>query len=65
MAITINTKMGGFKKWADIHQPTKVDKAHNGANEGDVIVAATVDQGGKTPDQPPHRPWLVPAAGTL
>jgi len=66
MGISMNPKMSGFRKWAEIHEPTKIDKAPTGADEGGVIAAAGGDQGAKkTSDQQPHRPWLVPGAGRL
>ena len=64
MGISMNPKMSGFRKWAEIHQPEKIDKTCKSANE-DVVAAADGDQGAKTPDQQPHRPWLVPGAGRL
>ena len=65
MGVSMNTRMRGSRKWAEIREPTKIDKARAGANEGDVIGAANVRQDGETPDQQPHRPWLVPEAGKL
>jgi hypothetical protein len=65
MGISMNPKISGFRKWAEIHEPTKVDKARSGANEGDVIPAALVDHDEKTSDQQSHRPWLVPGVGKL
>lgn len=65
MTISINSKMSGFRKWAEIHEPMKIDEACTGAKEGDVTAAADVHQAGKTADQQPHRPWLVPGAGRL
>ena len=49
MGKSMNPKMSGFRKWAEIHEPTKIDKARTGANEGGVIAAADVDQDRKTP----------------
>jgi hypothetical protein len=65
MGISMNPKMSGFRKWAEIHEPTKVDKARTGAEEIGVTAAADVHQAGKTADQQPHRPWLVPGVGKL
>jgi hypothetical protein len=64
-SISINSKMSGFRKWAEIHEPRKIDKALIGADEGGVIAVANGDQGATTADQQPHRPWLVPGAGRL
>jgi len=44
MSKSMNPKMSGFRKWAEIREPTKIDKARTGANEGGVIAAAVVDQ---------------------
>jgi hypothetical protein len=66
MGISMNPpKMSGFRKWAEIHEPTKIDKAPTGADQGGVIAVADGYQGARTPDQQPHRPWLVPGAGRL
>lgn len=64
MSISMNPKMGGFRKWAEIHDPEKIDKAPPGASEG-AVAPADGDQGAKTLEEQPHRPWLVPGAGTL
>jgi hypothetical protein len=65
MGISMNPKMSGFRKWAEIHEPTKIDQALTGAEGGGVTAAADVRQPGKTADQQPHRPSLVPGAGKL
>ncbi|HUN96744.1 MAG TPA: hypothetical protein VMU69_10975 [Bradyrhizobium sp.] len=65
MGISINSKMSGFRIWAEIHEPRKIDKAPTGADEGGVIAVANGDQGATTADQQPHRPWLVPGVGRL
>jgi hypothetical protein len=65
MGISMNPRMSGFRKWAEMHEPTKIDKNRTGANKSSVIGAADVHRAGNTPDQQPHRPWLVPGAGTL
>jgi hypothetical protein len=48
MGISMNPKMSGFRKWAEIHEPTKIDEAGTGAKEGGVTAAADVRQDGKT-----------------
>jgi hypothetical protein len=35
------------------------------AGEAAVIPVPDLDQGTMTPEEQPHRPWLVPGAGTL
>jgi hypothetical protein len=64
MAISINSKMSGFRKWAETHEPAKIDKADSRANE-DGIDAVADDLLVGTLDQQPHRPWLVPGTGKL
>jgi hypothetical protein len=59
-----DSRAKGFMKWADAHQPEKLGGARAGAGEGGVI-APDLDQGLMTPAEQPHRPWLVPGAGTL
>ena len=51
MGKSMNPKMSGFRKWAEIHEPTKIDKARTGANEGGAIAAADVDQDRKTSEE--------------
>jgi hypothetical protein len=55
----------GFRKWADAHQlEIKNDLRASG---GKRLVAASPDQDSPamTSLERPHRPWLVPGAGTL
>jgi hypothetical protein len=65
MGVSMNPKTSGFRKWAEIHEPTKIDEVRTGANKGDVNAAADVHQDNKISDLQPHRPWLVPGAGKL
>ena len=60
-----DSRAKGFKKWADVHQPEKLGGARAGAGESGVIAAPDLAQEGTTPAEQPHRPWLVPGAGTL
>jgi hypothetical protein len=60
-----DSRAKGFEKWADVHQPEKLGGARAGAGEGGVIAAPDLAEGVTTPAEQPHRPWLVPAAGTL
>ena len=63
MGIAINSKISGFRKWAETHQPAKRDNARN---ETGVEMAADDLLGGTTLDRrPQHRPWLVPGIGKL
>ena len=65
MGISMDHKLSGFRKWAEIHEPTKIDKARTVANKGGVVGAVDVHQAGETPDQEPHRAWFVPGPGKL
>ena len=60
-----DSRAKGFKKWADAHQPERLGDARIEAGEGGVIAAPDLAQGVTTPAEQPHRPWLVPGAGTL
>ena len=60
-----DSRAKGFKKWADIHQPEKLGGARAGADEGSAIAASDFVQEVTAPAEQPHRPWLVPGAGTL
>ena len=66
MSISLaDSRAKGFKKWSDAHQPERLGDARTGAGEGGVIAAPDLAQGVTTPAEQPHRPWLVPGAGTL
>jgi hypothetical protein len=64
MGISMNSRTSGFRKWSEAHDP-KIAGARAGAGEGGVIAAPDLDQEATTPAEQPHRPWLVPGAGTL
>ena len=55
----------GFNKWADAHQPEIKNDLR--ASVGNRLIAASPDQDSPvmTSLERPHRPWLVPGAGTL
>jgi hypothetical protein len=65
MGISMNPKLSGFRNWAEIHEPTKIDEARIGAKEGEVVAATDLGQETKPSGPRPHRPWLVPGAGKL
>ena len=44
MDVSMKPKTSGFRKWAEIHEPTKIDEVRTGANKGDVNAAADVRQ---------------------
>jgi hypothetical protein len=55
----------GFKKWADAYPPeTKNDFRASGGN-GVAAAIPDHDHVVMTSPERPHRPWLVPGAGTL
>jgi hypothetical protein len=64
MGISMNSRTSGFRKWSEAHDP-KIAGAHAAAGEAAVISAPELDQGATTPEGQPHRPWLIPGAGTL
>ena len=64
MAISINSGTSGFRKWSEAHDPKFAD-ARAAAGEAADIPAPEPDQEVTTPKEQPHRPWLVPRAGTL
>ena len=53
-----DSRANRFVKWADAHQPEKLGDVCGVAGEGGVIEI-------RAPAEQPHRPWLVPGAGTL
>jgi len=63
MSISINSKMSGFRKWAEAH-PQNND-GRTGATDNRGAAVADPDARGKTADQLPHRTWLVPGVGKL
>jgi hypothetical protein len=59
-----DSRAKGFMKWADAH-PEGLGEARTVAGEGAVISAPDLAEAVMTPAEQPHRPWLVPGAGTL
>jgi hypothetical protein len=64
MSISMGSPTSGFRKWSEAHDP-KITAARAAAAKVAVIPVPDPDQGIATPDERPHRPWLVPGAGTL
>jgi hypothetical protein len=64
MGISMRSPTSGFRKWSEAHDP-KIAAARAVAAEAAVIPVPDLDQGMMTPEEQPHRPWLVPGAGTL
>ena len=64
MAISMNSRTSGFRKWSEAHDP-KIAGARPVAGEAAATSTPESDEKATTPEEPPHRPWLVPGAGTL
>jgi hypothetical protein len=63
MSIYINSKMSGFRKWAESH-PQNNDARTGVMDDCDSTVAEPGERQ-KTAARQPHRPWLVPGIGKL
>lgn len=63
MSISINSKMSGFRKWAEA-LPQNNDGRTRAMDDGDTAVADP-EAREETADRRPHRPWLVPGIGKL
>jgi hypothetical protein len=64
MGISMSSPTSGFRKWSEAHDP-KIAAARAAAAKVAVIPVPDPDQEIMTPDEQPHRPWLVPGWGTL
>jgi hypothetical protein len=62
MGSSMNSRTSGFRKWADAHDP-RIGGARTVA--GDAAAIPVPDQPVTTPEEQPHRPWLVPGKGAL
>jgi hypothetical protein len=51
-------------KWYDAH-PERLGEARTVGGEVAVIAASDLAKAVMMPAEQPHRPWLVPGAGTL
>lgn len=65
MTITIDSRISGFRKWAEARQPKTSDRVPAGHDRGGGIAAAPVAGSVIPQDQATHRPWLVPGVGKL
>jgi hypothetical protein len=61
MSISINSKMSGFRKWAEAHSQNN-DGRTGATGDRDTAVA---DPDTREKAARPHRPWLVPGIGKL
>jgi hypothetical protein len=64
MGISMNSPTSGFRKWSEAHDP-KIAAARALVGEAAVASALDLDKGLMTPEEQPHRPWVVPGTGTL
>jgi hypothetical protein len=58
MSISINSKMSGFRKWAEAQSQN--NDGRTGATDNRNTAVADPDARGKTAEQRPHRPWSSP-----
>jgi hypothetical protein len=65
MVISMNSSNSGFRKWSEAQELKRIGEVRAGAAEGGGDVPLDLDQVVITPDETPHRPWLVPGAGKL
>ena len=65
MAISVNSRTSGFRKWSEAQELRKLDDTRGEAVLAGGIASLEVAQEVMTPDQTLHRPWLVPGAGKL
>jgi hypothetical protein len=57
-----DSRTKGFMKWYDAH-PERLGEPI--AGEVAAVAASDLAKSVMTPAEQPHRPWLVPGAGTL
>jgi hypothetical protein len=55
----------GFRKWSDAHQADINKEIRADEGNGKAHVDPDLDNRVLSPAERPHRPWLVPGAGTL
>ena len=59
-----DSRANGFNKWCEAHDSGRKVQIRGDAD--DIILARTdADPTVIAPPELPHRPWLVPGAGTL
>jgi hypothetical protein len=65
MAVSINGRTSGFRKWSETQELKRTGEARAEAGEVTVNPAPEVDRGVMPATEQLHRPWLVPGVGTL
>jgi hypothetical protein len=60
-----DSRIRGFLKWADTHEPNLIRDRGADADEKSIIAAPDLADAGTTYPAQPHRPWLVSGAGRL
>ena len=65
MALSIDSRTSGFRKWSEAQERKSRGEARAGAGEPAVAPGQDADQEVMPPAEQPHRPWLVPGAGKL
>jgi hypothetical protein len=65
MGISMSSRTSGFRKWSEAHDPKLVTARAVAGEDAAVVAASDLDIGLITPEEQPHRPWLVPGTGTL
>jgi len=58
-----NSRTNGFKKWSDAHPPGNDDNDNSGGATP-IAITAPPRSDSEAIREPPHRPWLVPGAGS-
>jgi hypothetical protein len=65
MVISKKNSSSGFKKWSEAQELKRIGEVRARATQGEADVSSDLDRPVITPDETPHRPWLVPGAGKL
>jgi hypothetical protein len=65
MAISINSRVSGFRKWSEALELKRIDEARGRAGQDSDVATPNIDDVVITTERAPHRPWLVPGAGKL
>jgi hypothetical protein len=60
-----DSRIRGFLKWADTHEPNGIREGRADADEESIIAAPDLADEVTAYPEHPHRPWLAPGAGRL